>query len=114
MTKTLTLSDIHWQLDCLPDDTRIEGNALASGDDVADRAQERWVHDQLDSGNQWAWCTVRLTGRYKGLESVDTLGCCSYLDENDFRQPGGYFDDMQSNVLADLQCQLDELLAECC
>ena len=114
MPKKLKITDVTWQLDCLPEDVSIEGNALASGDDVQDRAQERWIHDQLGSGNQWAWCSVRLTGSYKGLEAFDTLGCCCYLDENDFQQPGGYFDDMRANVLADLQVQLDELLTECC
>jgi len=36
---------------------------------------------------------------WEGLSESDTLGGCSYANEEDFRAPGGYFDDMVSECL---------------
>jgi hypothetical protein len=100
-TKALKIEDVEWELICEPEDTPLEGNVMASGDDDADAEAEQWVRDQLDSGNQWGWCFVRLVGRFKGLQCWDGLGCCSYQSEADFRQCG-YYDDMQAEVLRQL------------
>ena len=104
----LTVNDIEWEIECLPEDTSIEGNVMASGDDEADRKAEQLVIDQLDSGNEWAWCTVRVSGRYMGLEAYDFLGCCSYLSIDDFKL-GGYFEDMQSVVLDELNAMVNKI-----
>ena len=109
--KKLTVADVTWTLRPEPEDCSVRGNALASGDDEQDKACEDNIIRELDNGNEWAWCCAVLTGRYKGLKAVETLGCCSYASEADFRQPGGYFDDMQASVLADLQAQLEDICA---
>ena len=105
-TKQLSINDVQWSIECHPEDMAIRGNAMASGDDEYDREVESRISEQLESGNPWAWCIIVVKGRYKSLEASDCLGGCNYDSENDFRR-GGYFEDMQSNILADLQAQLE-------
>lgn len=106
----LELSDIEFSVECLPEDTPIRGNLIESGDDEFDVQQEDIAIEQLNDGNQWAWCAVQVVGRYKGLTADDYLGCCSYRNKADFMQPGGYYYDMQELVRAELQAQLDDIL----
>ncbi len=98
-------------LSCEPETDRIEGNCSAI-DPVTDRQTEKWIRDQLEAGNEWAWCMVRVRAFWKGLEANDYLGCCSYLGEADFRTPGGYFDDMVSNTIDELTRMAEEIRDE--
>lgn len=108
---TLETPGVTLELLCETEHIPIDGNALASGDADEDRKQEQWVRDQLDAGNEWAWCCAHVRVTYevaiKGqafparIEGNDYLGCCSYVSEADFRE-GGYFDDMVSEALDDL------------
>ena len=96
-----------------PEDTPIKGNAMASGDDAADKRAEDSIREQLADGNEWAWCAVIVRGTWRGLSASDSLGCCSYLSEADFRQPnGGYYDDMVSGVIDELTAKAESIL-EC-
>lgn len=81
-------------------DLPIEGNAMASGDDAADKRVERWIKKQLDAGNIWAWCEVHVRVTYRGVLSADAyLGGCSYKSEADFRHDNGYFGDLVGECL---------------
>src|SRR6266478_4171182 len=104
MAKKLKPEDVEFIVTCEPEDTRIEGNAMASGDDAQDEECYAWIRDQLERGNEWAWCCVKVVARIAvtlkrdgrvdddvALEGVDYLGGCSYKSEADFCQPGGYF-----------------------
>jgi len=75
---------------------------MASGDDDIDREAEEWILAQLESGNDWAWCRVRVTARWKGFEGSDSLGACSYKSEADFCTEDGYFADMKQAALDEL------------
>ncbi len=99
--KPLTADQVEFEVECLPEDISVEGN-FASGDEEADREMERRIMADLESGNEWAWCTVRVTARYGDFEGVDYLGACSYASKADFCQPGCYFDDMKKEALDDL------------
>lgn len=68
------------------------GNCSAV-DPEADAQQEQWIREQLESGNAWAWCYVRVVVSYGRFRGSDALGMCSYLSEEDFRA-GGYFEDL--------------------
>lgn len=114
MAKKLTLSDVEIVLRVEPDSEPVRGNALASGDDALDREVEDQIIARLDGGDVWAWAFVTVEARYAGLVGKDHLGACSYNDEKDFRTPGGYFDDMKAEALADLQRQIDELAPKIC
>lgn len=75
-----------------PEMISIVGNASAI-DEVTDKATEKHIQDELDSGNTWAWCSVQVSAKYAGIEASDYLGGCSYQDEADFKA-GGYYADM--------------------
>jgi hypothetical protein len=98
---------INYSLDVVPDDMPIEGNALASGDDELDATVEREIAERLARGDVWAWCIVAVTAEYKGFTGVVHLGGCSYRDEEDFKQEGGYYEDLKrearDSLLADLR-----------
>lgn len=107
--KKLSVSDVRWTVNAEPEQESIKGNCSAI-DDKVDAETEAWIKRELDSGNVWAWAAVEVKGSYKGLSASDYLGCCSYSSESDFKA-GGYFEDMQNAVLAQLQARLGELVA---
>lgn len=101
---------IRYTLAAEPEAIEVKGNAMASGDDLFDKATEDQIIQRLDVGDLWAWCFVKVTAsvEFEGqtFEGIDTLGACSYANEADFCQPGGYWDDMQANALDDLRVNL--------
>lgn len=110
MTITKNSPGIEIEVEASQDDVPVRGNALASGDDALDRLAEEEIIRRLDGGNVWAWANVLVTVKYKGiLQTTESLGCCSYDDERDFRQSGGYFDDMVSTCIDEINAQLAEL-----
>jgi hypothetical protein len=52
--------------------------------------------------NKWEWCDVEVRAEWHSLAASDYLGCCSYKNQKEFCQPGGYYDDMVQAVLDDL------------
>jgi len=85
---------VKFELKCEPDDIPVRGNAQASGDDRLDKECEDRIIAELESGNQWAWCTVVVEASWAAFTGWDALGACSYDDERSFREEGGYFRDM--------------------
>jgi hypothetical protein len=87
---------IEYRIDIYPENIPI--------DPEMDRATNLAINEQLNQGNQWAWCCVKITAYIDGLEGIegtDYLGCCSYKNEADFRS-GGYFEDMQARAKEEL------------
>lgn len=104
---------VEYTITCEPELEPIAGNAMASGDETVDRETEAWIIDQLERGNEWAWCIVKVTASVEldgeRFEGADYLGCCSYDSEADFVGDGntGYFPDMKAAALADLEKTLE-------
>lgn len=96
-----------YELICHPEDASIEGNASALDPDTDARIVKE-IRDQLAAGNQWAWCTVELKCTYKGMETSDFLGCCSYLSEYDF-MASDYYEDMINTVTEDMQSLIKDI-----
>jgi hypothetical protein len=90
------------------DDIPVRGNALASGDDAEDKRCEDAILARLDRGDEWAWACVEVRASFEGWKASDFLGACSYDSESDFRQPGGYFEDMRETALRELAAQLED------
>lgn len=89
-----------------PEQIPFEGNASAIGPEE-DAETNHWIRDQLERGNDWAWCHVEVTASYDGLTGHAGLGACSYESEKAFRVPGGYYDDLVIEALDDLWAQLE-------
>jgi len=87
----------------------VAGSAIASGDDEFDRSVEQEIYRQLDAGNEWAWCCVRVVAEWNGLIGDDYLGCCSYASEADFCVAGGYFEDMKESAALCLLEKIDRV-----
>lgn len=103
VTFTLTAED---------EDIPVRGNAMASGDPDLDKRVEDGIIERLDGGDIWAWCYVRVTARLtlpdgSWFEGTDGLGGCSYHDQSDFMESGGYYDDMKTRALEDLQEKIE-------
>ncbi len=89
--------------EALPEDIRVRGNAMASGDDELDKDAEDEILSRLESGDIFAWFTAKVTVRDdKGNEATDYLGCCNYRDADDFRM-GGYYLDMIHECINQLE-----------
>lgn len=100
--RRLRADEVEFVLKVVQDDMPVRGNAMASGDDAADKAYEDEILKRLEYGDVWAWSLVTITAKWKGWEVHDTLGACCYLSEEDFKKPGGYFDDMKTVALHEL------------
>lgn len=101
-------NEIRFILYCEPEDMPIRGNVMASGDDEADREAEDAVIADLESGNQWAWCCVTITAEWAGFTGRAVLGGVSHKAAEEFCIPGGYYDDMIHEALADLLNEIKE------
>lgn len=95
-----------YETQCLPETERPEGQ-FASGDDAQDAETVAWIWEQLESGNPWAWCTVRVTATVEldgqTFEGEAYLGGCSYESRAAFEAPGGYFDDLKVEAFESLK-----------
>ena len=92
-----------------PEDIPVRGNASASGDERFDREVENGLLERLDRGDVWAWASVTVTVSWDNFEAPSHLGCCSYEDEQDFRQAGGHFDDMIAEALDEVNQEILDL-----
>jgi len=77
-------------------------NAQLEGDAL------RWVENQLDNGNPWAWCDVEIRAEYIGIQGHAYLGACAYESEDAFKA-GGYFEQLCTEALDDLATRLGEI-----
>jgi len=76
------------------EDSRVRGNAMASGDAELDRQVEDEILADLDRGHLEAWCTAHVrailafypagkAGEWYRSEGSAYLGCCSYKTERE-------------------------------
>ena len=104
----------------IPRPDEVEYSLCAEHEDMIDYREEfdpgniNWIEDQLNAGNDWAWCRTQVTASFYDKDGRlwvghDYLGGCSYRSRADFMQPGGYYDDMKSvaydNLVADMKAQ---------
>ena len=91
-----------------PDHVPVEGNACVSGNESLDREVEHNILCRLQQGDVWAWAAATVVVAWGPFKGTAHLGCCSYADESDFKQPGGYFDDMVAEALDELNRTISE------
>lgn len=108
---TLTREQVEIEIIVEPETTPIKGNALASGNDETDRAYEDSLQALLAGGDIWAWCQVEVAVTYRGFHASDYLGCCSYVDQDDFKR-SGYYEDMVQAALDTLNDDLNDMRHE--
>lgn len=88
-----------------PEDDGPEGY-FASGDDEQDAETCADIREQVEQGNDWAWCLVCVRATFGEFAGVAYLSACSYASEEDFKQ-GGYYEQMQEEALEDMTNNMD-------
>lgn len=84
--RSLTKEEVRFETKIYTEDTPLEGNVLASGDDAEDKKAEEDVRQQLQRGNMYAWCYVVVSATWSGFCGQASLGCCSYRSEEEVHQ----------------------------
>lgn len=117
--KPLTKDDVTFEVHCEPEFIEIRGNAIASGDPAVDKEVEDEVIRRLDSGDEWAWCSVMVRATWespsgKTFSGEDYLGCCSYESKKAFIEAGDYYPDMCAMALDKLNDALQEVFDKLC
>lgn len=103
-----TIDQVTFEIECIPEELSIKGNASAIDEDT-DKETEQYIKDQLNSGNEWAWCCIKVTASYKGIEGTDYLGGCSYASKEDFISGDGYYTDMKQAAYDNLVSEIESL-----
>lgn len=100
--KKLTEKDVEFSIDITPELDTPESA-------IEDPETIKWIDKELAKGNDWAWCFVRVSAHWNGITGFDSLGCCSYKSEEDFKQDGGYYEDMKKEALRDLNREIENM-----
>ena len=103
MRKLTSLDKVKYTVECLHEDVPI--------DDMYDVDDEytKWIVNQLNDGNEWAWCCIKVTAEWNGHNGVDYLGCCSYMSMFDFMK-SEYYNSMKDQALQDLNNTLENIV----
>lgn len=103
------ISEVEFEVSALPEDAPVRGNASAISEEI-DRLSEDVIIEDLQNGNPWAWCTVRVTASYRGLQADAYLGCCSYKSQKDFINNSGHYEDMRQEAYSSIVDQIGALM----
>jgi|SRR3954466_6357581 len=108
--RTINFNEVVFTVEAQPELTDIT-DEISSGDPLYDERNITEIRQRLENGDIWAWCTVKVTGTYRGIiQSSDHLGGCSYQNAEDFIRHSGYYKDMQLQCIRSIQDQLQTLL----
>jgi len=99
--RPLTKPEVEILLTIEEEDTGPAG-CFSCGDDKQDEELVNEIQFKLARGNLWAWCQVRIEVTWGGFNECQYLGCCSYENEEDFKQHSGYYDQLVDEVIDNL------------
>lgn len=111
--RALRADEVEFELELLPEDDHPDGH-FDSGDAEADAALVREILETLNSGYLEAWCTVKVTAKWRGWRGTDYLGAVSVLHREgetlrNQLETLVYDDyDMRGQALEDLNRQISE------
>lgn len=106
--RELTLDEVEVELTIDTDEHGPEG-CFATDEPDKDEELVREIRERVASGDVWAWCTVTVEARWNGFVGTDVLGGCSYKDEADFKEEGGYYQQMVAEALDELNRSIAEM-----
>lgn len=107
--RELKMDEVEFILEFEEEHIPVRGNVCASGDDEFDKQEEDKIIERLENGDYFAWCCVHMIARWEGFEGHDYLGGYTYKDEDDFKQEGGYYEDMKVQALSDLNQRIHDM-----
>jgi len=99
------MKEVEFIVEILPEEAPVRGNACCTGDDDFDRQVEDEILADLAGGNDWAWCSVKVTARVDSIEGTAYSRYCNYTNKTAF------FDDphcaaMEEQALRELRDKL--------
>jgi hypothetical protein len=103
--KSLCADEVTFTITAEVDELPVRSNAMASGDDAADKETEDEILARLDRGDVWAWACVTVTACWRNWTGSTSLGTCSYANERDFKRDA-YYDDMRADALDELNVRV--------
>lgn len=112
MLKQLTKEDCDITILIELDDIPVRGNAMASGDDSYDKEIEDEIISRVNDGDVWAWAFVIVRASWHNYSGQDSLGGCSYKNEEDFVNSDGYYEQMVTTAINDLNNNLAKMYEE--
>jgi hypothetical protein len=101
-------AEVTYEIEAEPETDIDYHGHFATDEPAQDRKLERWITRQLEAGNQWAWCSVKVTAKWtdqdsgERYEGTDYLGGCCYKSEKNFSHPSGYLPQMKDAAYDDL------------
>ena len=99
--RKFALEECVFEVVCHEEDMPPSGAGMAP-DFVSD------VYRMVDKHGRWGWCQVEVVARVRGVPELKRfagtawLGQCCYKDEADFKDEGGYYEDMCAEACEDL------------
>lgn len=108
--RKLRMDEVKFSVEVEFDDIPVRGNALASGDDAADKECEDEILARLERDDVWAWCWVEVTAHWGDHEGKDSLGGISVRNEAEFNEV--FLPNMKANALEFLNEALREYRSE--
>lgn len=75
--RKLRANEVTFSVEIEAEDIPVRGNAMASGDDAADRECEDEIIARLDRGEVEAWCAVVVKATWKGYSATASIGACT-------------------------------------
>lgn len=107
--RELIETEVEFEIECLPEDLPVRGNAIASDDPEFDKKVEDEILDKLERGFEWAWCCVRVIARWEGFEGDAYLGGVSCDNEEAFTTgDSDYYEALKQEALDLLNLRLAE------
>lgn len=79
--RKLTKDEVEFSVEIESEDMSVRGNAMASGDDLADKEVEDHIIARLNQGDVGAWCCIKVTAKWEEFEGFATLGGVSLSEK---------------------------------
>lgn len=110
--RKLTVKDVTVTVRCEEEDSGPRSHLFTGEDEEVDEEACSEIEQRLNRGDLWAWCCAVIEVSFGPFKEVATLGCCSYDNEEDFRNNSGYFDDMMKEAIEQLNEGVSKLFSE--
>lgn len=57
--------------------------------------QKEEINNRLKARDVWAWCIVEVRASFEGFAASESVGCCSFENEEDFIENSGFYASMK-------------------
>ncbi len=93
--RKLTEDEVEFTLTLEEEDVKVD-------DSFEDQEIAKEIKERLYGGDEWAWCYVKIEAHWHGFKGVCGVGCCSYENEEAFKDDFETYNSMKEDALEDL------------